>query len=283
MHKKSTQFMKTILLPTDFSANSLNAVKYAFSIFGNEKMKFILLNAYRITPISIEEYVTEKPDFAKQSEKGLKKVLNSIEKNFPGKKFNIETISKLGYPVETMKKIVKRKKIDLTIMGTKGAHGLREVLIGSITSDAIKNLPCPILAVPEKAKFETMKNIAFAADLKSFTGKILLNPLFFIAKNFSSEISILHVQKKINQVSRIEKKQKSKLNSLFRKIPHSFNIVEESDAVRGIENFISSRDMDMIAMISRKHTLIERFFNKSVTKKIAMHMRIPLLALKNQL
>lgn len=272
--------MKTILLPTDFSSNSINAINYAINMFG-EKNKYILLNAYRISPVSIEEYVSEIPDFAKESEKGLKKVLNKVKKEFSHKKLNIEIISRLGYPVEVLNKIVKRKKVDLTVMGTKGASGLKEILLGSITADAIKNLSCPILAVPEKAKYEPLKNIALAADLRNVRGEKLFIPLLSIVKNYAAEVVILHVQRNIARVTKNEKLEKIKLENLFRKIPHSFNLIEESNAARGIENFIRSRNIDLLAMVSRKHNLVERLFSKSATKKLAMHTKIPLLALQN--
>lgn len=272
--------MKTILLPTDFSVNSLNAIYYAIAMFGNDKCRFVLLNAYRISPISIEEYVSDMPDFAKESEEGLKKVVKLITKNFPGKKLNVETISKLGYPIEVIKKILKRKSADLTVMGTKGASGLKEVLVGSITSDAVKNLSCPVLAVPEKARYKALKNIALAADLKGFESKILFEPLISIAKKFSSEILIFHIYKKTS-LTKKEKLEKSKLGRLFTAIPYSFHEIEETNAVRGIENFIKARDIDMVAMVSRKHTLLEKLFSKSATEKLAMHTKIPLLALQN--
>lgn len=271
---------KTILLPTDFSANSLNAINYAISMFGDSKCRFILMNAYRISPISIEEYVSKVPDFAKESEEGLKKMVKRVTKKFPRKKLTIETISKLGYPIDVMKKIIKRKNVDLAVMGTKGASGLKEVLVGSITSDAVKNLPCPVLAVPEKARYEPLKNIALAADLKGINNKMLFDPLISIGKNFSSEILIFHIRKK-TPLTKKEKLEKSKLKRLFGAVPHAFHIIEETNAIRGIENFIKARDIDMVAMVSRKQKLLKKIFSKSATEKLAMHTKIPLLALQN--
>ena len=52
--------MKNILLPTDFSDNSWNAIKYAFNLFKNEKCKYYLLNTY--TPkVYHVEYVLVAP------------------------------------------------------------------------------------------------------------------------------------------------------------------------------------------------------------------------------
>lgn len=271
--------LKTILLPTDFSANSLNAIKFAISVFHSKNTRFVLLNAYRITPISIEEYVDKIPDFAKESEKGLQKMLTVIKKTFPGKKINIGVLSKLGYPVEVISKISKREKADLAIMGTKGAGGVKEILMGSITADTIKNVPCPVLAVPEKAKLADIKTITLATDLKDINNPGVFDPLNWFLKEFGSDLVILHVKKKTKRFHEKIDTEKQMLNSVGL-TPHSFYVIDESDAVTGIEDFIESRDIDLLAMVSRKHNLLERLFKKSVTKKLAMHTRIPLLILK---
>ena len=47
--------MKNILLPTDFSQNSLNAINYAMELFKDTPCKFYLLNAFKIPYLTNEE------------------------------------------------------------------------------------------------------------------------------------------------------------------------------------------------------------------------------------
>ncbi len=273
---------KTILIPTDFSENAQNAINYAISMYNGENPEYILLNSYRIIPVGAEEYLTDITDFEGMSKQGLDQVMKTIKKSFPNKKLNIEVVSKLGYPVEAMDKIVKRKKVDIVVMGTKGASGLREVLIGSNTSDAIKTLTCPVLAVPEKSIFKTPKNIAFGADFKNIDKEILLGPMVEIAKKFKAEILIVHVEPQEETVNVDEALQGMKLHDFFRDIPHLFREVRDRDPAAGIENFIKTHTVDLLVTVARKHGFWENLFKGSITGKLAMHTTIPLLALQNE-
>lgn len=271
---------KTILIPTDFSGNAQNAINYAISMFDGENPEYILLNAYRIIPVGAEEYLTDMADFESMSKQGLEQAAKAIKKNFPHKRLTIEVVSKLGYPVEVMDKIVKRKNVDMVVMGTRGASGLREVLIGSNTADAIKTLTCPVLAVPENSTFRPPKNIAFAADFKNIDREILLNPMLEIAKKFKAGILIVHVEHKGVLVGVDEALQGMRLHDYFNDVPHLFHEVENSDPAEGIENFIKAHTVDLLVSVARKHSFWENLFSGSTTEKLAMHTRIPLLALQ---
>ena len=273
---------KTILIPTDFSANAQNAVNYAISMFDGEKINFLLLNSYRIIPLGSAEYITntDMSDYKTYSEQGLKQVLKSIKKTFPDKELNIETMSKLGYPVQEMDKIVKRKNVDLVVMGTKGASGIKEILIGSNTADAIKNLTCPVLAVPENASCKNPKNIAFAADFGDIEKPVLLNPMLEIAKKIKAEILVVHVDENGKKHNTEEAYQEMKLNEMFADIPHLFSEIKNSNPAQGIEDFVKTRAVDMLVTVARKHSFIHNLLRGSVTGKLAMHTHIPLLALQ---
>lgn len=273
---------QTILIPTDFSDNAFNAIVYAISMFNGEKPDYILLNSYRITPIPPGEYIPEMADFGSISKEGLVQVLQKIKNAFPQKDLNIEVVSKLGYPVETMHKIVDRKKVDMVVMGTKGASGLREILIGSNTADAIKNLSCPVLAIPENSRFSPLKNIALAADFKSLDKELLLDPMVDIAKKYKSEILIVHVELNGKTEKVEEVLQGIKLNEYFKNIPHIFREVEDSNPAEGIEKFIKTHTVDMLVSVARKHSFWENFFKGSTTRKLAMHTTVPLLALQSK-
>jgi len=89
--------MKKILLPTDFSDNSLNAIRYAVQLFKGEKCTFILLNAY--TPVIYYiEYIPLNPDPAGLSAsikdnllKNLKNIVKKLKAEFNNPNHHFET------------------------------------------------------------------------------------------------------------------------------------------------------------------------------------------------
>ena len=118
--------MKKILLPTDFSENSWNAISYALNLFKNETCTFYLLNAY--TPVIYHvEYVLVNPaqyglgDAVRENAlKQLDIFKDRMTKTFKNPKHTIETIAAFNTLVSEVKELVAKKKIDFTGITKKG-------------------------------------------------------------------------------------------------------------------------------------------------------------------
>ncbi len=192
--------MKHILLPTDFSDNSWNAIKYAISLFKNEICTFHLLNTY--TPVVYRaDYV-----FGSPAEFGLADVMRdtSLEnltqftdrisetfKDNPKHKFT--KLSRFNYLVSGIKEFITENKTDLIVMGTQGATGAKEVLFGSNTVQVFKNIKCPVIAVPSHFEFEKPLEILFPTDLQVDFNIFQLDVLKQIASANQSKVNGLHV------------------------------------------------------------------------------------------
>ncbi len=66
----------------------------------------------------------------------------------------------------TVNNVATDDDIDLVVMGTKGASGLNEFLLGSNTEKVIRTAPCPVLAIPEHAKRFEPKVVLVPSTLK---------------------------------------------------------------------------------------------------------------------
>ena len=75
--------MRTVLLPTDFSDNSYNAIQYALQLFKNSRTKFILLNTLYNADFII--YSSLYGVYKENSIKNLSRFLKKIEEEFPNK------------------------------------------------------------------------------------------------------------------------------------------------------------------------------------------------------
>jgi nucleotide-binding universal stress UspA family protein len=176
--------MRKILIPTDFSDNAWDALIYAIRLYNDVDCHFIILNTYKVSPSRITNAMnivrnTKRYRVLKnESESGLKKIELYLKRNLLNKKHDYETISKSGSLVSILKHYVGEKNIDLIVMGTSGASGVKEIFMGSNTVDVIKNIDrCPIISVPEKYKYEEPEQIALATDLKRQLSSIELNTL----------------------------------------------------------------------------------------------------------
>ena len=156
--------MKNILLPTDFSKNSLNAAKFAIEFFKEEECAFHLLNTYtpaivhsRFMAATIHGGLLED-NVRSESESGLEEFLNQINTYYKYPQHSFNCVSSFNLLTEEIKELVEAKDIDFIVTGTKGSSGFEEVFLGSNTVRIIKAVrTCPILAVPED--FEYIKPV----------------------------------------------------------------------------------------------------------------------------
>lgn len=72
---------------------------------------------------------------------------------------------------ERYKKIAKKKQVDLIVMGTHGASGLKETFLGSNTGSVLFNVPITLLCIPRGAKFNSIQKIVLRLDTETKTTK----------------------------------------------------------------------------------------------------------------
>jgi nucleotide-binding universal stress UspA family protein len=272
--------MKTLLVPTDFSEISSNAIDYAVELSKITHAKIILFHAYHV-PVVATEALVAVPDLA-QIEKFAVDNLKRIESMIrikQGHPVAIECVCKCGFAVEEINLFVKEHKTDLIVMGMHGAGYLTEKLIGSVTTSLIRESLCPVLAIDQHVKFKIPKRIVLACDYKHIH-KSLLWPLKEMATLFNAHIYILNVAKESSEGMDLETAVEGlKLDTAFKQIDHSFHSVTNDEVVNGINDYVSKMHMDMVVMIPRQRSFFENLFSGSQTKRMAFHTHVPLLAL----
>ncbi len=279
--------MKKILLPTDFSENSWNAIAYALQLFKNETCKFFLLNTF--TPVIYDyEYVMVYPaqfgmvdTIRETSLKKLKDLETKIDKEYKNPKHSFESIGVFNVLVQEIKEIVEEKVIDFVIMGTKGATGAKEVLFGSNTVHVFKNIKCPVLAIPQNFKFETPHEILFPTDYEVEYSKKHLQPLIDITSLYISRINILNVSFGYD-LSEKQDKNKKKLESFFKKTAHLFHSVVSESVPEAISEFQLKARINLLVMINNKHSFFENIFFKSTINQIGFHLNVPFLLIPSK-
>ena len=270
--------MKTILIPTDFSNSARNAVEYAITLFG-EANRFILINSYEeprsttSSMISLKDILHESSlDSLAEEEQYLR-----VEKNHPN--LQLETVSIYGDPVHTITQYAENHDVDLIAMGTTGATGLKEVFMGSVAASVVQNAHCPVLAVPLGFDNRKPKNVLFASDLKSVENGELPEVFVELARECESEITVLTVSSDQEQIDLVRAENGYDLHVQLGGLPHKFEVIESEDVEVGIEEFARVNGMDMIITIPRKVSWLGRLFNPSISKKLAQHIDIPMIAL----
>lgn len=278
--------MKNILLPTDFSENSWNAVEYAINFFKNETCNFYLLHVNRFDNVMINESPYIAPEetiqevYTKPAKLQLRKVLKRIAEHFsPNKKHKFYTISSFGFFIESIRKHVDDKNIDCIVMGTKGASGLKKIIMGSNTGDVITKVKCTTLAVPENAQFMKIKEIAFPTDFLLAHETQILQPLSEILESNMSALRILHIKKKKAELNLDQIRNRELLDSYFDHTNHSFHYLTNKKVEDAIQCFVESRNINMICMVAKNLNYFQQILFHSKVEEISYHTEIPFLVL----
>ena len=277
--------MKNILVPTDFSDNSWNAIQYALEFFKDTSCNFYLLHVTSIsnyaggeTPIIPTAQVIEKT-LLKQAKIELQKLLIKIKELYPNTNHTFITLSSYDYFIDAIRNHIDEKNVDFIVMGTKGANGVKRAIIGTNTGDLITKVKCPVLVVPEKANFSIPKEIAFPTDFNIFYQTNILSSISALAKMYDSSIRILHVAKKDEQLTSYQKENQEYLNDYFMDEKHSFHRVTNKKIEAGVQCFIESRDINMIVMIAKNLNLFQQILFKPAVEEISYHTEVPFLVL----
>jgi nucleotide-binding universal stress UspA family protein len=277
--------MKNILVPTDFSENSWNAIKYALDFFNDSQCNFYLLHvtlfsnyASGDSPIFPTDPIADKSTL-KQAKSSLRSLLKKIRKLPNIEKHHFYTISNYNFFIDAVRNQIKEKNIDLIVMGTKGASGLNKVIVGSNTGDLITQVKCPVLIVPEKAVFSIPKEIAFPTDYNIFYESNILKRISEFAKMYDSAIRILHIAKKNEKLTEFQLENKDLINDYFLDEKHSFHRITSKKIETGIQCFVESRNINLIIMIAKNLNLFQRILFKPKVKEISYHIEIPFLVL----
>ncbi|SDE48980.1 Nucleotide-binding universal stress protein, UspA family [Pricia antarctica] len=278
--------MKHILIPTDFSENAWNAITYGLEMFKKTKCTFYLVHVNPIPAYSGAGTSLRSSDpgfrdsLLKQSKLELRQLTDRIHKVIPlNPKHNFIPLAFYDFFVDAIKREAETRKIDLIIMGTKGATGLKKATIGSNTGDVITKVAHPLLAVPENAEYTTLKEIAFPTDFQIGYDIKVLDTLIEIATMNKAEIRIMNVSKNGKNLTEEQQKHKDFLDDYLVDIDHSFHSLTELKLETAVQAFIESRDIDMIAMVAKNLNFFQRILFRPDVEKISYYTQVPFLVL----
>ncbi len=273
--------MKNILVPTDFSPASRNAVKYAVSLAQPLGANVTLLNVLA-PPVIIDDSILAPvlethAEIVDANRKAMGKEIDALSKKYTGISGAVEE----GFTVDIIPKWVDEKQAGLVVMGMKG-KGKSMSIFGSTTAALIQRCSFPIFVIPEKAAFKPIDNITFASDFDASIEMERYTTLLEISQKFNSLINIVHVQKKQASLNAEKAMGKMKTSLAFSKQRHQFYTINENRVDEGITQFIEKHHTDILTMVAHKHSLFERLFGKVHTKAMSYQTTIPLLVLQSK-
>jgi nucleotide-binding universal stress UspA family protein len=283
--------MQKILIPTDFSEGARQAMKYGVALadeMGADLVFFHTAFALIPTSSSSAEYqkqvaitLAEKTELLRQE---ARLTFEALAINMDDR--NCTFVVKFEESMlDVIEDVVKETQIDLVVMGTRGASGLKKLFIGSNTTGLMERVKCPVLAVPAGYEYHDVKTIAYATDLLHVHQEGL--EAVKIAKMFDADLDIFHVypvypmQVNPEKFDKEAAAEKLRTETQFDRIKfHFVKVFVDNAIVEGINIYTETRQPDMLVMFTRKRTFFEKLLNSSTTKEVAFNVQLPLLSVK---
>lgn len=278
---------KRVLLPTDYSKNALNAIRYALDLYKNVPCDFYFLNAFQASGYSLDSLMVSEPgeqNYEKAkvaSQNGMKNLMEILRLHPENDKHKYHKVIIFNSLLVAIEEVIKAKDIDIVIMGTKGITNSSNKILGTKTVEVMEKITqCPVIAIPVDFRFEPPKEIVFPTDYNTVFKRRDIHHMFEIAKLHGSSVHVLHIEKE-KKLNKGQENNKALIEEMLENIDHNFHTLTNVGINQGIETFIESRDSDMIAFLNRKHRFFSSILSNPLIKEIGYDTKIPILVLKD--
>ena len=279
--------MKKILVPIDFSQHSKNALHIAAEIASKSgaALEMLHVNLAAIYSVPFSEYsaganfVVEDDTYDESAASVLEKMKMELLSMPKYSNLDIKVRVEEGYLHTSVRNVANEDGVDLVVMGTRGTAGVGEFLVGSNTEKVIRTAPCPVLAVPEKAKPFDLTTVLLPSTLKNDQGGVF-NYVAKWEKLFDFHVKVLY----LNNPSGLPtdgsaEAQKNRLAEAAG--------LKKTDVVITSGTFFEDNailvaadmcDADMIVMATHQRQGLSHLLFGSITEDTVNHSHIPVLA-----
>lgn len=270
--------MKKIIVPIDFSESSLNALRVAARIAGRTGAEIHLVNFYEKPVYGFVDLHVDN-DKNKKIRVKIKRAMDRIvlQPHMADVEVHEKAISdKALWQVTDVKTL---GDADLIVIGKYKSTGLLQVLTGSDVDKLIRHANCPVLCIDENMPTDdiNINNIVFACDFDAKALKVVSRIV-----NFANVVdAAVHLMKVVSSAS-------SQDEALLKEQMHDFavkagfgeytvNVVKSGKVEKGILEFASANNADLIAMETTGDEGLTRMMYKSIAESVVHHTERPVL------
>jgi nucleotide-binding universal stress UspA family protein len=209
----------------------------------------------------------------------------------------------VGTPADEILRAVGEEEIDLVISATRGRSGLKRLILGSVTERLMLTLPCPLLVLrsPGHEFVSTadhairLKKILVGCDFSPDSDQAF-NHALSLAQEFEAELHLANVIETPAQSNLIRSESpaveeiqedyrdiiRQKLKDLVPEDARNWctpqTAILEGLPYEELAKYAESKDIDMIVMGIRGHSLMKTLFLGSTTDRVVRRAPCPVLS-----
>ncbi|MGB5459940.1 MAG: universal stress protein [Eudoraea sp.] len=275
--------MKTILCATDYSDNSISALKLANVFCKKLKAELHVVHVFDISATFIS---TVSLAYARLEEAAFNNHREKLDA-FCWKHLNLKdadkspVISVVENSIESDGIIGKAEEIkaDLIVVGMTGSNIVKDLIIGSTATALIEKSSVPVLSVPKNARITEINTIVYATAFEEADVPAIAKITEF-ASAFNTEIKLIHVSTKKEYAAEDQMlwfKEMLKEKVTYEKISFEFRLSE--DILSTLKDYLKEVDADILVMLEREgHAFIPNLWHFDLVKRMKLERLVPLLS-----
>lgn len=273
--------MKRILVPTDFSKNAEYALRVAAQIAKKNNSEIYLLHMLEL-PHQGNDAISSGsaiPQIMFFKDMAINKLETLMDADFL-EGINVSEIIQFEKAFDGIMEISKKNNVDLIVMGSHGASGYEEMFIGSNAEKVVRSSEVPVLIIKnETAEFKADK-LVFASDFSDEIKKPFAKLVEF-ATIFNSHLDLVMINTPNSfKSTAVAEKIMTDFLEGTNFTNYSTHIYNDVNVEKGILNYSSSVDADLIGMCTHGRTGFSHFFNGSISEDLVNHTVRPVITFK---
>lgn len=293
-----------ILLPTDFSESSRQALPYAVALAEAHDAELHLLHAnvlHASDPANPSHHFPEMESVTTELEERADTRMESIVEEHAPEPLTVVRDQRRGISAPpVILEYVDENEIDLVVMGTHGRRGLRHLMLGSVTEEVVRRASCPVLTAREQEEAAAVAGFGTILAPVDFSehSELALQHAVGLAREFGADLQLLHVVEEITypdfyypapltgeqMAATIKERVTERLEKALRRIEEagiraSVHMVEDRPAA-GIADFAEEKGADLVVVGTHGLTGVKRALLGSVAEGVIRRSVPPVLTVK---
>lgn len=275
--------MNTVLIPFDFSEQSISALQYTKKLFLGLDVTVYLLDVYNSNPSQLiskaesDSWLDEMDNTIEDELQYLTNVLNKEQKDITYK-----PIVKANNLLKAIQLVIDEYDIDIVITGTKRADSVTEAFIGSKTTKLINTISnTPIILVPISYKYKDFNKIVFSTNYKRPFSKHEIKPLLQISILNDCAIEVVNLSQEKSLTDK-QLKHKTQLRKIFSDVDATVSYLKldwNDSETKTIKTHLQESKSEMLVLINHKYNFFSRLLDENIIKKSAFQSNVPILVL----
>jgi len=270
--------MHRLLVATDFSLAARSAFEYTLQLAAtlNAEIHLLFINkavkAETALPEQHRRALTERDN--RSYEKKLQRWAGDYPDQ-PRKPVAVPRIQfhvRAGKPASGIIQAAIELQADVIVLGGREKHNIREHLFGSVTTQLIGRSPCPMLIIPEKARYQSLQSIALAIDITLSEARVFQR-LKEVAGPLNASVQPFFVNMLPGEQDKIKLEQ---LDANGQRI----DMVRDREITSGITYYLEQHPVQMLAMYIPRRAFHEHLLHGHLLRYMAWHTPLPLLLVR---